>query len=174
MFSDPKHLPKGEDEETSPFEDCLIDAILDDKDPHNCFANRGEEVFVWPNGGGGDDGYYCCSKVFIDSDRAVAMGIEKEELIRFIREYVRKCQAVNKIIITGSLFAGNKLGVLGTTGRKNTSFGAFIAGINVLKANGKSGIINHSRLFEPSPLSVVIISKQGKGPTTQLIRHLYR
>lgn len=170
MFSDPEQMKDNENKVPDKFEDCLLDAMLLDEDPYSCFGNSGEEVFVWPNG---DGGLFCCGKVFIDSDKAVSTGVGKIELIKFIRDYVRKCQGVNKIIITGSVFAGNKLGVLGSTGKKNSAFGAFISGINVLRTSGTSSILNHSRLFEPSPLSVVVISKQGKGPTLQPIRHLY-
>ena len=151
MYSDPMHIL---DDLGNELEDCFEHAMLEDRPVEDCFENYGEEICVWPNGGG----FHCCRRLVIKADELLSRGCSARDLINDIREYIRRCPIVVRITILGSEFSMKELRVVNASCGRQNGFAAFIAGINVLKN---------------PPVTVYCLSTRGAGPTRHVRRQNY-
>ena len=152
MYTDPMHPIDDFDQG---LEECFEHAILEDRPIEDCFANYGEEIWVWDGHG---MGMHCCRRLVIKAENLVSGGFSASDLINYLRDYIRRCPRVERITILGSAFSMKKLKVVGSSCGKNSGFAAFIAGINVLKT---------------PPLTVHCLSTRGAGPTRHIRRQRY-
>ena len=153
MYSDPGHenLMHGQ---MSNLEDCFEDAMMEDRDIEVCFGNFGGEVLVWPHGYGPHP--HCCRILVIKADDWYNLHRNPARLIDAIRDYIRNCPMVERIIIQGSEFSMRGLKLVSASCNIDLKFAAYIAGINVLK--------------DP-PVVVSCLTLRGAGPTRHIVKH---
>ena len=151
MYSDPMHIL---DDLGNELEDCFEHAMLEDRPVEDCFGNYGEEICVWPNGGG----FHCCRRLVIKADELLSRSCSDRDLINDIREYIRMCPIVERITILGSEYSMRELKVVNASCGRQNGFAAFTAGINVLKN---------------PPVTISCLSKRGAGPTLHVRRQSY-
>ena len=152
MFSDPQHdhIVHNIDNQNHLIA-CFEDAMINNLDIENCFGNYGQEVAVWADG---HHYGHCCQTLGIKADFWWNYHMHPQHLVHQIRDYIRNCPAVERIIVQGSEFSMKSMKLITSKGRIDSKFSAFIAGINVLKG---------------PPVVLTCMTLRGAGPTQHVV-----
>ena len=131
-------------------ENCFEQKMLRGEDIGDCLGYGGEEIGVWPNGGGDR----CFRRLVIEADVLVGrdmvnhppgeptFGPCDKELEEFLNYHLEKCPDVERITIIGSEFAMRKLKVLtGAKLEKTKPYKKWFSGINTQRKGFNSPLL---------------------------------
>ena len=151
MFRDPHHHIAHNINNQINLIDCFENAMMNNLDIENCFGNHGGDVAVWADG---PLNGYCCQTLVIKADFWWNFHLHPQPLVDAIRDYIRNCPAVQRIIVQGSEFSMRSLKLVTSSGRIDSKLSAFIAGINVLRI---------------PPVVFTCMTLRGAGPTLHVV-----